>query len=544
RTTSAQPAASEAPAPELRQARPAEKPWIHHDSSMLPRPVDPRLSPAQRSLAAQSGMNPRRGRSLQELIDEKWQHSRLNQLGQPVSPIQTGAPVASPVDSAVNAVKDVWDQPHLRRDLLASLGAIEEFGASLEECREAARQRDIEQHLEELEARRLALLGELDHLTLKNAEVRQALKQELLREGADGLSEAAQRTKAAQAEQAKYEQLAEEARAAARDARKAVEDLTGEELERRLREFAFDEHMLERIRVIEGEAEAIPPAAPEMRPANLNALAARLIARFEAEGYSLSRMDALNLCACAAVSPALILSGPVGCGKSETARLLSEALGWTAIGRCPRFAPGKASLEGDARVAALGAQGDTPAMLLLEDANLYPSPDPLRGLGALEHPQWRLCLTVQDGGCPLSAYALDRGFTVRLGIRRGMPWRPGTGSAWEAQPPVSLNLPTPDIVMPAAVETRVESLCEMLARRGAPVSRRALNDMWRYCALMLDALGEHADGMRVLDHAVAQRLLPALLASAPIGTLRQLPALLDDLPASRGLLRLPLPVMI
>ena len=42
------------------------KPWIHHDDSMLPRPVDPRLSPAQRSLAAQSGLNPRRGRSLQE----------------------------------------------------------------------------------------------------------------------------------------------------------------------------------------------------------------------------------------------------------------------------------------------------------------------------------------------------------------------------------------------------------------------------------------------------------------------------------------------
>ena len=69
----------------------------------MPRPIDPRLSPAQRTLAAQSGLNPRRGRSLQELIDEKWQQSRLNQLGMPIAPIQTGAPVTSPVDAAVDA---------------------------------------------------------------------------------------------------------------------------------------------------------------------------------------------------------------------------------------------------------------------------------------------------------------------------------------------------------------------------------------------------------------------------------------------------------
>ena len=48
----------------------------------------------------------------------------------------------------------------------------------------------------------------------------------------------------------------------------------------------------------------------------------------------------------------------------------------------------------------------------------------------------------------------------------------------------------------------------------------------------------------LLDRAVAQRLLPALLASAPVETLKQLPALLDELPASRALLRHPLPVMI
>jgi len=530
--------------PAVSHPRPADKPWIHRDASMLPRPVDPRLSPAQRNLAAQSGMNPRRGRSLQELIDEKWQQSRLNQLGQPVSPIQTGAPVSSPVDNAVSAVRDVWNQPHLRRGLLDALGSIEEFGASLEECREAARQRDIEQHLEGLEARRLALLGELDHLTLKNEETRQSLKQELKREQSGDLAEAVRRTQAAQAEQHKYEALAEQARAAAQDARKAVDTLTDDEMERRLREFALSGHMLERIRLIKGEEAAIPPAAPEVAPTDLNAAAARLTARYEAEGYQLTRVEALNLCACAAVSPVLMLSGPVGSGKTEAARLLSEALGWTAVDRFVRFCPGKGSLEADARVAALKEQPETPAMLLLDDANLHPSPDPLRGLAALGQPQWRLCLTLQDGGAPLAAYALDRGFMVRLSPRRDIPWKPRARTVFEPQPPVSLCLDIPDIALPAAVEERMEALREMLSRRGAPVSRRALNDMWRYCALMLDTLGEHADGLRVLDRAVAQRLMPTLLASAPIGTLRQLPALLEDMPISRALLRQPLPVMI
>ncbi len=521
-----------------------DKPWIHRDRSMLPHPVDPRLPPAQRSLAAQSGLNPRRGRSLQELIDEKWQRSRLNQLGQPVAPIQTGAPVSSPIESAVSAVRDVWSQPQLRRDLLESLGGIEEFGASLEECREAARQSDIERHLESLEARRLALLGELDHLTLKNADTRQALKDEVRREAAGDLAEAVRRADAAREERDRFEKLAQEARAAAQDARKAVDALTGEELERRLRDFALDQHMLERLRLIRGEAEAMPAAAPELQTVSLNELARRLEARYAAEGYAISREEALNLCACAAVSPALLVSGPVGSGKSEAVRLLAEALGWTAVDRYAAFAPGKGSLETDPRVAALDREPNAPALILLDDANLYPAPDILRGLGAPSRPDWRLCLTLQDDGFPLPAHALDKGFTVRLAPAANAPWQPRAKAAPEAVTPASLRLAVPDRPLPAAMEERMRALREALSSLGAPLSRHALDDAWRYCALMLDALGEDADPIHVLDMAVAQRLLPALLASAPVAALRQLPALLDGLPAARALLRSPLPIAL
>lgn len=544
-----EPESATKPAPEPVEAAelPGEKPWIHHDRSMMPQPVDPRLSPSQRILAAQSGMNPRRGRSLQELIDEKWQRSRLNQLGQPVAPIVTGAPVASPVDSAVSAVKDVWSQPALRRDLLESLGGIEEFGASLQECRAAARERDIEQHLEGLEERRLALMDELDHLNLKNTRVREALKQELRSESASDLAEALQRTKAAKEEQARFEQLAREARAAAQDARKAVDALTGEELERRLRDFALNDHMVERMAQLRGEAGAVPEAV-EFQAVEAGTLADRVVERFAAAGWTLSRTEALNLCACAAISPVLLLSGPVGCGKTGTARLLAEALGWKDIGRFAAFGPGRGSLEDDARIEELDKQPGAPAMVLLDDANLHRSADPLRGLGGLDRPQWRLCVTLQDAhsGHPIAASALDKGFMVRLADRADAPWQPPTARTLESCPPVSLERLTEgaNAALPEAMQARMAALRKGLAAHGATISRRALNDAWRYCALMLAWLGDEGEPMVVLDRAVAQRVLPGLLASAPLEALAALPGLLEGLPVSKSLLEQPLPVMI
>ena len=539
-----QPAEARPPRPENpAMARPddPEKPWIHHDKAMLPGPVDPRLSPSQRSLAVQSGMNPRRGRSLQELIDEKWQQSRLGQLGQPVAPIHTDKPLVSPVESAVEAVRDVWNQPQLRQDLLQSLGGIEEFGASLEECREAVKQSDIERHLENLEARRLALLGELDHLTLKNAETRESLKQELRGSASGELADALNRAKAARAEQAKYEKLAQEARAAAQDARKVVDDLTGEELERRLADFALNQRMVERLALLRGEAEPVP-VAPEFEKATLAALANRVENRFAAEGFAISREAALNLCACAAVGPALILTGPVGSGKTAAVRLLADALGFPAD-RAVAIAPGKGSLEADSRIEALNRFPDVPALILLDDANLHASSDPLRGLGELDRPRWRLCLTVQDAARPLRAHALDRGFTLRLETPANAPWRPQSRTAWTPQPPLSLDIDTPDGPLPAACEDRMQALREALAQCDAAPSRRSLDAAWRYCALMLDALPD-ADPVHILDLAVSQRLLPPLLASAPIAALRQLPGLLEGLPFSRALLRHPLPIQL
>ena len=124
---------------------------------------------------------------------------------------------------------------------------------------------------------------------------------------------------------------------------------------------------------------------------------------------------------------------------------------------------------------------------------------------------------------------------VRLAPAANAPWQPRASVAFEPLPPVSPCLAIPDAPLPAAVEARMQALREALTQCGAALSRRALNDAWRYCALMLDALGERA---------VAQRLLPPLLASAPVEALSRLPALLEGLPLSRALLRQSLPILL
>ena len=539
--------AAEAPAVEAPVPDDPEKPWLHHDGSMLPRPVDPRLSPAQRILAAQSGLNPRKSRSLQEIIDDKWQSSRLSQLGQAPSQITTGAPVSSPVEVATQAVRAAWNQPDLRDALLLSLSGLEEFGASLEECRQAAKQRDIDRHLEDLEARRLALLNEAEQLRRGNDHLRQQLKQELRADCAGELAEAVKQTQAAKAEQARWKVQADQAKLAAQDAHKALDGLTDEALEQKLRELALNKNMLARMARIGREPEEAP-APVSAETADLNTLADRVAARFEAAGRPIDKFEALNLLVCLGISPVAVLGGPLGCGADEAAGLLADALGWTAAERRVSFGPGKGSLFERPELAKLNRQPELPAMVILRDANLTPTPDPLRGLGGA-NAEWKLCLTVQDthSGFPLNAAALDRGFMVRLADGGDAPWQPARRAAAPEAPFADLSgaiaAVTADVV-PEACALIVEGIRKALKGCGASVSRKALDDAWRYCAVMHACLGEAADPAALADRAIAQRILPGLLASAPVEALHDLPKLLRELPVSRKLLDAPVPVML
>jgi len=523
-----------------------EKPWLHGEEAAPQPPVNPHMSRTEQLLAAQVGLNPRRGRSLQELIDEKWQRSRLNQLGQPVQPIATGAPVTSPLDAAVSAVREAWQQPQLRGPLMTALGELDALDDTLEAHREARRQAAVTQELDALEAQKLQLLAELEHLKAGADDVREKLRQEIYRSEARALEATLKKTEAARAEQARYEQLAADARAAAQDARALVDRLTGEELEQKIRDVALTQRVLERLEQLKAEGPAADIPAPA-QAVSLEACVDRVRRRFATEGWELSPMEAANLCVCLAVSPALLITGAPGSGKTTAARLLAEALG--LADRAPALAPGCRPEARDDCLAALRRHGDAPALVLLDDANLAPGPDPLQGLCVALSPEWRVIATLQDShsGHPVCAAAWDAGFAVRLTPPAELPWRPAPRADAAAEAPVSiagLLEALPCAALPEAMEKRMEALRRDLAAAGATLSRRALNDAWRYASAMLAALGESADPDALLDLAVAQRLLPGLLASAPIGALTRLRPLLKGLPACTALLDQPLPVAL
>ena len=522
----------------------AGKPWLHHDDSIMPAPVDRHLSRADQLLAAQAGLNPRRGRSLQELIDEKWQRSRLNQLGQPVSPIATGAPVPNPVDAAVKAVGEAWENPQLQGPLMDALGRIEGFSHSVNAQMDATRQAEIENRLNELEAQRLKLSDELEKLKAAGRDVREKLKHEILQDADNDLAEARSRVEAARAEQARQEREADDARAAAEDAKGLLDSLAGQQLEDKIRDIALTRRVLERLELLRGT-----PASVKAKPIGLGELIDRVMARFQAAGMELTKLEAANLCACLAVSPALMLSGAPGSGKTATARLLADALGLAAVGRAPVYPPAAGHHGSCAK--SLRRNGDAPAVIVLDDANLSCGPDVFRGLLPGANPGWRVIATLQDvhSGHPLSASALDQGFLVRLSPRRDAAWKPAPIRAGEAFEPADIGPALDDLraqpgELPEAIVRRMEAFCRKAADLGAEVSRRALTDAWLYCSAMLGCLGGDADPEALLDLALSQRVLPSLIAAAPAKALSAICDMTRKLPRCQALLTQPVPIMI
>ena len=56
----------------------------------------PRLNARAQAIALQTGLNPRRSRSLQEIIDDKWRRSRIDQLGHPIPAKPRACPWKAP----------------------------------------------------------------------------------------------------------------------------------------------------------------------------------------------------------------------------------------------------------------------------------------------------------------------------------------------------------------------------------------------------------------------------------------------------------------
>ena len=277
-----------------------------------------------------------------------------------------------------------------------------------------------------------------------------------------------------------------------------------------------------------------------------------------------------------------LVTGGSGSGKSALARTLAAALGiaapecgrfaeaqpeegWTSLGRAIEDSTpnGVPVLRMPRLKRVLSAADDTvPAVLLLDDANRVPTERYLDGLlsqldadapgrlatGAEDIPLsrgLRVMLTLQDAasGAPVGTKLLDRAWLIRLAPEKAdSPWQPRAKVRPAPEKAVSMETlrkvfdPARDV--PSEIMERMKLLRGRLASVGVFISRRALDDMYAYCAAVSPLMTSAP--VDILDYAFAQRAMPAILADASLDALHALPQLMPDMPRSLALLTAPL----
>ena len=542
--------------PEAAPAGPVEaehpsKPWLSRESS----PAQG-VAAGMRALSAQSGLNPRRGRSLQEIVEDKWRHSRLDQLGQPVPAEAMGQPVTSPVEAAVSSLRQVWRLPAARASLLNALSDMDEFRTAALERQDALRQSDMDERLNDLEAKRLELLDETQRLEKKNGEIRARLKAQIRQEDAVELAHTCQEIDRAKRTLSALKLEADQTARAAQEAETRFAFLTEEQLEARLLDTALDNRALEMAFDLRKRHAALLPKPTTTRSPSAGELMDEVCAHLANNGLCGDRLLAANLLCCLTISPITIVSGPTGSGKSATVRGLAEALGLPGCMRFAEFRPGKQPLVENERFRAMSECPDAtvPLIAMLDDANSTPHGDGAGGLATIGegctggNPALRLFLTVQDGhvGFPMRAGLLDRAFLIRLKPEPAdTPWRPASAGGGMEMPPISMEalqdaFAPVDESIPQEQILRVAKLRRDLDAVNAGISRRSLNATWRYMAAMLPL--NVLSPAEALDMALAQRVLPALLATAPLEAQMRLSDLLSDMPACLALMGQPLAI--
>ncbi len=486
----------------------------------------------------QCGLNPRRNRSLQEIIEEKWRHSRVDQLGHPIPVNAMGMPVDNPVETAVAAIRNAWDNPAMHGELVNRIGDMEGFLLALSVRRNDTVQRELQRQLENLEAERLMAVDELAQLRKQKEKLRGTLKAEIRAEEAEELRAAIEGTVAAKAELAKYRAMADEAKEKALLAEDAFASLTDGRFEDQLREFALSSRA---AKLFSGEhALAAPESAmPEAVAPDRGEWIDRVRQAFAEAGLEIDAQGAANVLVCAALSDALILSGAAAADKTAAARAIARAMGAQAGGQLREFAQGKAANTDFAKDRRLTA------VAVIDGANARPREDIYMGLrGAAEN------LTVMavcaDGGYPIGAEALERGFVIRIDpVAADAPWRAPEVAEREFAPATIASLRAAflrdDARVAPEAELKLKGIRDALNRHNVRLSRHTLGQMYRYCAAMVD--GGFADDLRALDLAFAQKALPAIIADARIECLAELQDILSGMKACEAVLNAPLPLL-
>ena len=522
----------------------------HQQAGPKLKAVSRRLSLRDQALQAQSGINPRRGRSLSEVIDEQWRRSRYEQLGHPVPPEATSKPAVSPIEQAVQGVRAAWSIQEARGALLAALLKEEGLRQGLMEAlkiQAEAQKSAADKRMEQIEAERLKLLGEIDGLRQRRGDVKAQLMEELRQAHRKELEELTGRSQALRQEIARNEAAAATAGEAARAAQAALTQSSQQLLQAALAQAAVQRAAQ---CALDGTLEQplSPPALCQPTPGEL---VSALRVSLAGAGFALDNPQAVDLLLCLLTGGLMVVSGPTGSGKTQLVRQLARALGLNREnGRFlqlqrPPYSRAQALLE--------RMDPKAPAILLLDDANLPAAADAVEQAICLQDmardkgvPLW-VALTVQDGpeGLPLPPRLLSRAFLLRLKAPAAdQPWKP---AALE-QGPVKETVALPALTqlldrtghLPGAVEDRLARLRQALDQVGYRLDRRTLDEIWLFCGGLIRT-GRMED-MDALDAALRQRALPAMLATMELEQLIKLPHLLQDMPRCLELMEQPLPL--
>ncbi len=546
-----QPAPESAPAP-VKEEKPAE------EKPASPAPAQAEAGERTRRkkndpAAGQTGLNPRRGRSIFEIVDEQWKQSRVEKLGASVSDSARLTAAVSPVDKAVNALKEALElkdaSSALSRGLNALSGLKELLGLSRDDASKAASVRD--KVLDELEGERLKLLNEIDKLKNQKLQKQGEIIEETRLAHREEFARLEQETARLNQEKEIRLRAAESARQAQREAERLLSGEGQAKLDGEFLKFAMFSRAAGLIRdgvqAQEGAFTGVPQTQ-EFTPAQL---VSDLRSRFEKMGIALSNDEALSLLIAVNVGGIVLVSGEPGCGKSAFTDALAGVLGLTQEGaeRYVKIDAGTADVRKSAVFNALMLADDrlTPRLVTIEDVNAQRGDDQSRGMMdaafRLKEQGVTVLMTCQDAGYgyPLDPRLLDRAFFIRLKNDEEDTWL-------RARPlPKAEKAPTlesirrafvTDAEVPGVILDRFRVLSEKLASEGVRISPRTQGDMYAYCAAVIPLMT--GDPIEALDRAVAQRALPHILATAKPALISRLPEILCDMPMSVSLLNDPI----
>lgn len=487
-------------------------------------PRQDELPMALKRLKEQMGLNPRRGRSLSEVVDEQWRMRRQEELGQCVPPLAGSEPVASPAERALAAMDAAWEFEGARAPLIQGIIAKDDMVRRLMEvCPPQQGASPTDARLIELEEERLKLITEIDGLKRHSREMKAEVLRELHRTGeiqADELRNSIvlldEQIEERKLKISELEQSLSELKEGARRAldRPLTERLTELVTQDRLRELLGLKLHAVSAQAEGGGAEMTAPAderaedsasaehadAQTERPSP-DVLIDRASLGLRAAGWQFARDDVVHVLLALALDRPLILSGFAGCDDERFAGALSDALGMERLRGCAR----------------LNAEGDCTAV----------------------PPEGSVICSIWDypAGAPVGSAMLDAGFMMRDDSLCCLPKHADTLPSLDDDD-LGVLLEGAHISKRAA--GRLNALVRRLGEFGARVSHGALNDCARYVAAASRLMSGGED--QALDQALASRVLPSLLVSAGDELIQALPGMFKGMEKCMKVMRAPLPV--